>query len=49
MVVGSMTVEEFAQKNSVDVSTLSYYNGLTAAYRLSPGDWLLVPREKRKP
>ena len=45
-IVASMTVEEFAQSISVDASTLSYFNGLTAAYRLSPGDWLLVPREK---
>ncbi|MBU4352952.1 MAG: LysM peptidoglycan-binding domain-containing protein, partial [Nanoarchaeota archaeon] len=44
MVVASMTVEEFAQSMSVDVSTLSYYNGLTATYQLSPGDWLLIPR-----
>jgi LysM repeat protein len=49
MVVGSMTVDEFAQSISVKTSTLSYYNGLTAAYRLSPGDWLLVPREKVNP
>jgi len=49
MVVAGMTVEEFAQSISVDVSTLSYYNGLTATYQLSPGDWLLVPREKVKP
>jgi len=45
-IVASMTVEEFAQSISVDASTLSYFNGLTATYRLSPGDWLLVPREK---
>lgn len=44
MVVAGMTVEEFAQSMSVDVSTLSYYNGLTATYQLSPGDWLLIPR-----
>ncbi len=49
MVVAGMTVDEFAQSISVDTSTLSYYNGLTAAYRLSPGDWLLVPREKINP
>ena len=46
MVVAGMTVDEFAQSISVDVSILSYFNGLTATYRLSPGDWLLVPREK---
>jgi hypothetical protein len=46
MVVASVTVDELAQSISVDASTLSYYNGLTADYRLSPGDWLLVPREK---
>jgi LysM repeat protein len=46
MVVGSMTLEEFAQSQSVDASTLSYYNALPAAYRLLPGDWLLVPRQK---
>jgi len=49
MVVAGMTVDEFAQSISVDASTLSYYNGLSADYRLSPGDWLLVPREKVKP
>jgi hypothetical protein len=49
MVVAGMTVDEFAQSISVDVSTLSYYNALTATYQLSPGDWLLVPREKVKP
>jgi len=46
MVVAGMTVDEFAQSISVDASTLSYYNGLTVTYRLSPGDWLLVPRQK---
>ncbi|MBA4380665.1 MAG: hypothetical protein C0393_08340 [Anaerolinea sp.] len=46
MVVGDMTVEEFAQSNSVDVSTLSYFNALEVSYRLSRGDWLLIPREK---
>jgi LysM repeat protein len=46
LVKAGMTVDELAQSISVDVSTLSYYNGLTADYRLSPGDWLLVPREK---
>ena len=49
MVTAGMTVDEFAQSISVDASTLSYYNGLTAAYRLSPGDWLLVPRQKINP
>ncbi len=46
MVVGDMTVEEFAQSNSVDVATLSYFNALEVSYRLSRGDWLLIPREK---
>ncbi|MFH1905819.1 MAG: LysM domain-containing protein [Chloroflexota bacterium] len=49
MVEAGMTVDEFAQSISVDASTLSYYNGLTATYKLSPGDWLLVPREKINP
>lgn len=48
MVVDDITVEEFAQSISVDVATLSYYNALTATYQLSPGDWLLIPREKVK-
>jgi len=47
MVVGSMTVDDFAKSLSVDANTLSYYNGLTTTYRLSPGDWLLIPRKKR--
>jgi len=46
MVVGDMTVEEFARSNSVDVATLSYFNALEASYRLARGDWLLIPREK---
>jgi len=46
MVVGDMTVDEFARSNSVDVSTLSYFNALEVSYRLRRGDWLLVPREK---
>jgi hypothetical protein len=46
MVTAMMTVDEFAQSISVDASTLSYYNGMTTTYRLSPGDWLLVPRKK---
>ena len=49
IVVDDMTVEEFAQSNSVDVSTLSYFNGLEVSYRLTRGDWLLVPREKLNP
>jgi len=49
MVVAGMTVDEFAQSISVDASTLSYYNGLAATYKLSPGDWLLVLREKINP
>lgn len=46
MVVGDMTVDEFARSNSVDVSTLSYFNALEVSYRLRRGDWLLIPREK---
>jgi len=46
MVTGGMTLEAYAQSITVDVSTLSYYNGILPSYQLSGGDWLLVPRQK---
>ena len=44
-----VTVEALADLLSVDLTELRRYNRIPSGYTLSPGEWILIPRETSKP
>ncbi len=49
MVTDQVTIEELAQKLSVSPEVLRYYNAVEGGYRLTPGEWLLIPKNSATP
>ena len=48
-VTETVTVEALADLLSVDLTELRRYNRIPTGYTLSPGEWILIPRETSKP